>query len=99
MYLLLERIINKGISYNENWGHLDRWEINSNGDTIHAYEILNTRQNYYHKPQFALRDFWKVNDKLHISNIIYASIGNGGGTYLQGDYVLDSTGQINLQKI
>ncbi|MEE2953811.1 MAG: TonB-dependent receptor [Bacteroidota bacterium] len=95
-----QRIVNKGITYNKFWGYLDRWEIDANGKTVHANEILNTRQNYYHKPRFALRDFWKVNDKLHISNIIYASIGNGGGTYLYGeDYEYDSTGQINLQKI
>ena len=62
------RTINKGISYNKHWGHLNRWELNADGDTIHNKETLNTKQNYYHKPQFSLRDFWKVNDKLYVSN-------------------------------
>ena len=97
-----KRIVNKGIAYNKHWGYLDRWSVDANGDTIHANEILNTKQNYYHKPQFALRDFWKVNDRLHISNILYASFGKGGGTSLKEngeDFEYDKNGQINLQKI
>ena len=92
------RTINKGIGYNKHWGHLDRWELNANGDTIHSRETLNTKQNYYHKPQFSLRDFWKVNDKFYLSNVLYASIGHGGGTGLSGNtnnYDID--GQYKLQ--
>ena len=70
------RIVNKGIAYNKHWGYLNRWTINASGDTIHAKETLNTKQNYYHKPQFSLRDFWTVNDKFYVSNIFYASIGH-----------------------
>lgn len=93
------RITNKGIRYNKHWGVLDRWEINSNNDTTHALEILNTKQNYYHKPQFALRDFWTVNKNLYISNILYSSIGSGGGTGLSGNTNnYDITGQYNLQE-
>lgn len=93
------RIVNKGINYNKHWGFLDRWEIDSNGDTLHNRETLNTKQNYYHKPQFSLRDFWTVNDKFYISNIFYASIGNGGGTGLSGNTNnYDAIGQYNLQE-
>ena len=90
------RIVNKGIKYNKHWGYLDRWSLNSNGDTIHAGETLNSKQNYYHKPQFSLRDFWTVSDKFYISNILYASIGNGGGTSISGSSY-DANGQYNLQ--
>ena len=91
------RIINKGISYNKHWGYLDRWTL-ANGDTIHAHETLNTKKNYYHKPQFSLRDFWTVSDKLHFSNTAYLSIGNGGGTGLSGNTDnYDEYGQYNLQ--
>ena len=90
------RISNKGIQYNKHWGFLDRWSLNSNGDTIHNRETLNTKQNYYHKPQFSLRDFWTVSDKFYISNILYASIGNGGGTSISGS-TYDVNGQYNLQ--
>ena len=93
--------MDKGRRYNKHWGYINRWSLNSNGDTIHCErEPLNTRKNYYHKPQFSLRDFWSVNDKLHISNIIYASIGHGGGTRLDGQSSsFDEDGQLNLQPI
>ena len=92
------RIVNKGISFNKHWGYLDRWVLNSNGDTIHNRETLNTKQNYYHKPQFSLRDFWTINEGFYISNIIYASIGNGGGTGLSGNTNnYDEDGQYDLQ--
>ena len=93
------RIINKGIKYNKHWGYLDRWRIDSNGDTIHNRETLNTKQNYYHKPQFSIRDFWTVNEKFYVSNILYASLGNGGGTGLSGNTNnYDENGQYNLQE-
>ena len=90
------RIVNKGITYNKHWGYLDRWTINSRGDTMRNNETLNTKQNYYHKPQFSLRDFWTVNDKFYVSNILYASIGHGGGTSISGSSY-DANGQYNLQ--
>lgn len=60
-----------GLKYNQHWGYR----------TVDGKkEILNERLNYYNKPQFTLKDFWKVNKKLSISNLAYASIGRGGGT-------------------
>ncbi|MFC5271814.1 carboxypeptidase-like regulatory domain-containing protein [Adhaeribacter terreus] len=67
-----------GFDYNAHWGDLDRYTI-SEGDTIHHREKLNERQNFYHKPQFNLNHFWTISDKLFMSNVVYASIGNGGG--------------------
>ena len=89
------RTLNKGIQYNKHWGYLDRWSLSSNGDTIHNRGTLNTRQNYYHKPQFSLRDFWTVNDKFYVSNTLYASIGHGGGT--RGEEIGEINGQQDLQ--
>ena len=60
-----------GVRYNQHWGY--RTE---NGKR----EILSERENFYTKPQLTLKDFWKVNDKLSISNMAYVSIGRGGGT-------------------
>ena len=85
----------RGINYNKHWGYLDRWTLTNSGDTIHNREVLNTRQNYYHKPQFSLRDFWTINDKLYMSNIVYASIGNGGGT--KPANIGEINGQTDLQ--
>lgn len=61
----------KGRRYNDAWGYRDG-------------ELLNTRQNYYHKPQFSLRHSWQASDKVYWSNVVYLSIGNGGGVAVDG---------------
>ena len=73
---------NRGIRYNPNWGYLNRWTYGSNDEHVPnaKTEDLMQSKNYYFKPQFSLRDFWHVNDRLYISNIVYLSLGNGGGT-------------------
>ncbi|MFZ9586370.1 MAG: TonB-dependent receptor [Crocinitomicaceae bacterium] len=81
---------NMGIRFNQHWGY--------ETDSISGKkEILNERLNYYSKPQFTLKDFWTVNDKLSISNIAYVSVGRGGGTSIFNSSALlrDSTGLIN----
>lgn len=80
---------NMGIRFNQHWGY----ETDSSGKK----QILNERLNFYSKPQFTLKDFWTVNDKLSISNIAYVSIGRGGGTSIFNSSALlrDSTGLIN----
>ena len=42
--------------------------------------MVNTRINYYHKPQISLRHSWKGGNRFFLSNVAYVSIGNGGGT-------------------
>jgi len=93
------QITNKGITYNKHWGKLNRWKINNSGDTLHKRERLNTRQNYYHKPQYSLRHFWRINEKFYLSNVSYLSVGNGGGTRISGNTNnYDAFGQYNLQE-
>ena len=94
-------VFDLGYDYNEHVGEIDRYRINEYGDTIHSsYTRLNTKKNYYHKPQFSIRDFWSLDDNLYISNIIYASIGQGGGTSLSNGYNnINDLGLINLQSI
>ncbi|MCX6267768.1 MAG: TonB-dependent receptor plug domain-containing protein [Bacteroidetes bacterium] len=105
-----------GLKYNSNWGHLNRWTWGPNGTDgeptkIYASGTENLTQslNYYFKPQLSLRDFWRVNDKFYWSNILYASIGHGGGTgnfksTASGAYVtstfdmLESDGLVDYQK-
>jgi iron complex outermembrane recepter protein len=80
---------NMGIRFNQHWGY----QTNSEGKK----EILNERLNFYSKPQFTLKDFWTVNDKLSISNIAYVSIGRGGGTSIfnSSSLLRDSSGLID----
>ncbi len=79
-------VTNVGRKYNEHIGTL-------NGETI------NTRQNFYHKPQFNLRHSWTVNDKLYISNLAFLSIGNGGGVGPLSTMPKTNEGYVDLQRV
>jgi hypothetical protein len=72
--------IERGRRYNAAWGYLRRTRNTAAGGPL---EIVNTSLNEFHKPVFSLKDFWTLNDKFYISNILYASYGKGGGTQPQ----------------
>ncbi|MBU2466134.1 MAG: TonB-dependent receptor, partial [Bacteroidetes bacterium] len=94
----LAKPLDLGIKFNPNWGYLDRYTLDSQGERISTgVEKLSEKENYYHKPMFSLSDFWNVNNRLYISNIAYLSIGNGGGTGLQNSTSITSDGQIDFQ--
>ena len=71
--------LNRGLRYNPNWGYVNRAYITSADTIFPGTEATSTANNFYHKPMFSLRDFWSVNDRLYISNILYLSLGTGGG--------------------
>lgn len=75
----------------------DYYEITGRGDL----NVVNERLNYYHKPQFVLRDFWQINKKMNLASSAYLSIGNGGGTALNSGSGLgyDTQGRYDLQAI
>ncbi len=56
-----------GKNFNSDWGYL-------NG------KPLNIRDNVFHKPSINLNHNWQISDDLILSNILYFSHGNGGGT-------------------
>jgi len=91
--------LDQGRKYNLGWGRLSRTRYNNDVEE----EIVNVRKNFYKKPQFNFNHSWLVNDKLNISNVLYASIGRGGGTRLDGgdkiQDLLDENGQVNLQYV
>jgi hypothetical protein len=68
-------INNMGTQYNQHWGYLRRDRFNENVPE----ERLAERTNVYYKPQFTIRDFWTPTDKISVSNILYLSVGTGGG--------------------
>ncbi len=97
-------IFDKGSGYNQHWGYVTRDRNNPNASP----EVLSERTNQYHKPQFTLRDFWTISDRLTMSNNLYLSVGKGGGdrpatsikdTQLFQDPDSPEYGQINWQKI
>jgi hypothetical protein len=91
---------NQGIGYNAHWGYLKRDAEKWNSDYTARIEDpnaerveLNEMVNTYFKPQFSLRDLWNVNDKLMITNILYLSLGTGGG--MQPRYSMKNTNLIS----
>jgi hypothetical protein len=56
-----------GSKYNPNWG--SRYSENQS-----------QRENYYHKPQFALNWYWNINPRTNLATSYYVSIGDGGGS-------------------
>lgn len=90
--------VNMGLRYNPNWGYLSK-VYTTPTDTIYpGAKPFSTANNFYHKPMFSLRDFWTVNKKVYISNILYLSLGDGGGNSFSTTPKYDQeTGQQNLQ--
>ncbi len=92
-YIDTVSMVNKGLRYNSDWGRYTA----TDGENI----VLNEKKNYYFKPLYTLRHFWSASDKFYLSNIVYLSMGNGGGTSLKksvkSQYITDE-GQINLQE-
>ena len=80
---------NYGLSYNPNWGIYNDYDVVfENGLPIDTIMGTNTKvnryKNYYHKPNFNFQHLWNINDKSSISNVIYYSVGRGGGTGIPG---------------
>ncbi len=46
----------------------------------HSANFINERENFYHKPQVNLNWYSELSDKLTITNVLYFSGGQGGGT-------------------
>ena len=115
-------LVDLGHDYNQHWGYLKRdaeeWNSDYSGRIINPNaetEILHARVNTYFKPMFSLRDFWTVNERFSVSNIVYMSLGKGGGTRPSssmnrnsfvtqsqiddGIYTDNAYGQINWQRI
>lgn len=92
-YIDTVSMVNKGLQYNPDWGRYTTLD----GTNI----VLNDKKNYYFKPLYTLRHFWSPNNKFYLSNIVYLSMGNGGGTSLKKSVTtryITEEGQINLQE-
>ena len=83
-------ISNKEQRYNNNWGYRDG-------------EVYSFRENFYHKPVANLNWDWNISDRSSLSTVLYASIGQGGGTGNYGSssnmYIYDENGQIDFDQI
>ncbi len=46
------------------------------------------QENYYFKPQFSIRDNWKITDQSSVMTNFFVTMGVGGGKYLKNDYLM-----------
>ena len=97
------QIGNYGRRYNPSWGIVTRnrpKDIIENSLSLENLrtEELNTNINYYHKPIINLRHFW-AKDTWAVSNIVYGSLGNGGGTRARGFTAYDENGHLDVDSL
>ncbi len=52
------------------------------------------QENYYFKPQFSVRDEWKISDDKVMMTNIFITKGTGGGKYLSNDKFDIETGEV-----
>lgn len=70
--------LNRGLRYNQDWGMY----TDKNGNS----KVTSVDVNYYSKPVFSLNDYWTFRENMYWSNILYLSIGNGGGAFVPAVY-------------
>ena len=77
-----------GRFYSQNWNNVSEsytgqqyWYMYG-ARTVDRYkkDILNERENFFHKPLVNLNHYLTLNDKMNLSSIVYWSGGSGGGT-------------------
>ena len=83
---------NMGLRYNSHWGYIQR-------DGENSRNTINEKENFYFKPMFSLRDYWNISRKTYMSNILYLSMGDGGGTGLTHSINPMDDGTIDFQTI
>jgi len=94
-----QRYKSYGRRYNPGWGYLRRTRDATGGANL---EVINTNINQFHKPVISIKDFWTINNKFYLSNIIYSSNGRGFGTQLQNtisSITPGSSGELDIQSI
>jgi len=74
-----------GYKYNQHWGD-------------YQGQVLMERQNYYHKPQIALNDYWTISDRTNLSVSAYASFGRGGGTGTFDNREVPDLGRVRMRR-
>jgi len=70
----------------QTYDHMEKWgtRYNPNWGYVGGGEMLNERNNFYHKPQTALNWYWQINKKNFLATSAYISTGNGGGSGILG---------------
>lgn len=85
----LDKYHEMGRKFNQNWAPVSPSYTglqNVEGKTFdrHSASFINSRENFYHKPQVNLNWYSKLSDNLGIYSVFYYSGGMGGGTGTYG---------------
>ena len=62
----------------------------------HEENLINERENFFHKPQVALNHYYDISDKMNLISSAYWSGGMGGGTGTYGSLEWDYS---NVQRV
>ena len=81
-----------GRYFNQNWAPVDEsykgkqyfYMYGANTVDRQNSDMLNERENYFHKPLVNLNHFLTLNDNARLSSVLYWSGGSGGGTGTYG---------------
>ena len=80
-----------GRFFNQNWGQLTHHiKVNNTGICMerttdrYSSNLLNERENFFHKPLVNLNHFYEINEQMRLSSVLYWSGGSGGGTGTYG---------------
>lgn len=57
------------------------------------------QENFYFKPQFSLRDEWKIDDSKVLMTNFFLTFGGGGGKYMYNDYFDTATGEVRPRDV
>ncbi len=95
----LDHFVEKGRNFNQNWAPISGYNADQywNGKTHarKASDFINTRENFYHKPQVNLNWYADWTDKVSQYTVFYYSGGLGGGTGTYGSlYRRDAEGNL-----
>lgn len=63
--------------------------VNSSIQNRYSKDFINERENFFHKPQINLNWYSELSDNLTLTNVLYYSGGNGGGTGTLGSIQWD----------
>ena len=95
-----------GRFYSQNWNNVSEsyngqqyWYMYGEGGLFgggnqdrYKKDILNERENFFHKPLVNLNHYLTINDRMNLSSIVYWSGGSGGGTGTYDNRIADGDG-------
>ncbi len=88
----LDKFKEKGQLFNQNWSPVSssykgQQDVEGTNFDRHDPNFINSRENFYHKPQVNLNWYSNLNDNMALTSVLYYSGGQGGGSGTLGKIV------------